>query len=257
MKTDRPFRGRVALVTAAGAGIGEATARRLARDGARVALADLNEASVQAIAAELAEQGAEALPIRVDGTSGAEVEALVEQVIAGFGQLDILVNGVGGWVGPTPRPSVQETSEEEWTHGLAVQVTSAFLASKAAIPHLIARGGGRIVNVGSLTARAQLHLTAPFYACGKAALHALTRYLAKELGPHRITVNVVAPGPVYAPRTRPFFTGELEQRILDATPLGRIAEPADVAEVIAFLASDAARHITGATIDVNGGYLML
>lgn len=255
MQSGGPLAGRVAIVTAAGAGIGQATARRLARDGARVVLADLDEPAVEHLAAELAQQGREALALRVDATKGAEVTAMVERAVVHFGGLDILVNGVGGWI--TRHPTVQETPEEEWTAGLALNVTSAFLCSKAAIPHLVARGGGRIVMVGSLTARAQLHLTAPFYACGKAALHALMRHLAKELGPHQVTVNAVAPGPIWAPRTTPFFSGGLAEAMVEATPLGRIGDPEDVADVIAFLASDAARYMTGATLDVNGGYLLV
>jgi 3-oxoacyl-[acyl-carrier protein] reductase len=255
MRWEGVFDGRVAIVTAAAAGIGEAAARRLASGGAKVALADIDEGGLQRVAAELANDGLDALAIPTDATRGSDVDAMVERVISRFGQLDILVNGVGGWV--VRHATVQETSEQEWNQGLALNLTSAFLCSKAAIPHLIARGGGRIVNVGSLTGRAQLHLTSPFYACAKAALHALTRYLAKELGPHKITVNAVAPGPVWSPRTSPFFVGELAEKMIAETPLGRIGDPEDVANVIAFLASDAARHVTGATLDVNGGYLML
>ena len=260
MRWESVFDGRVSIVTAAAAGIGEAAARRLASGGARVALADIDEAGVQRVAAELTNEGLDALAIPTDATRGSDVDAMVERVVSHFGQLDILVNGVGGWstqVGNVPHATVQETSEEEWSQGLALNLTSAFLCSKAAIPHLIARGGGRIVNVGSLTGRAQLHLTSPFYACAKAGLHALTRYLAKELGRHKITVNAVAPGPVWSPRTSPFFTGDLAEKMIAETPLGRIGDPEDVADVIAFLASDAARHVTGATLDVNGGYLML
>ena len=256
MGQETSFQGRVAIVTAAAAGIGLATARRLAGGGAQVVLADVDQAGLERAAGELAELTTDVLTVRTNGTRGAEAEAMVKQAVARFGQLNILVNVVGGWT-DQPRPTVQETTEEAWTQGLALNVTSTFLCSKAAIPHLIQQGGGRIVNVGSLVARGQLHLTAPFYAAGKAAVHALTRYLAKELGPHNITVNVVAPGPIWAPRTRPFFSGPLLEKMLVETPLGRIGEPEDVAEVITFLASDAARHITGATIDINGGYLLV
>src|SRR5207248_11303979 len=125
-------------------GIGEAAARRLASGGAKVALADIDEAGLRRVGADLANEGSEALALATDATRGSEVDAMVERAVSRFGQLDILVNGVGGWV--IRHATVQETSEEEWNQGLALNLTSAFLCSKAAIPHLIARGGGRIVN---------------------------------------------------------------------------------------------------------------
>lgn len=254
MSTNLPFEGRVALITAAGAGIGEACARRLAALGARLALADVDGPGCQRLADELSSSGCEALPLEVDGTSGPAVAAMVERVASRFGQLDILINGVGGW---SRQRTVQTTSEKEWTTGLALNVTSAFLCSKAAIPSLIEAGQGRIVNLASEVARAQVHFTTPDYVAGKAALIALTRYLAKELGPHGITVNAVAPGPTWSPRTRQAWTSELVGQIERDTVLGRIADPADIAAVIVFLASDEARHLTGATIDVNGGHILV
>jgi NAD(P)-dependent dehydrogenase (short-subunit alcohol dehydrogenase family) len=257
MRWEGAFESKVAIITAAAVGIGQAAAQRLAQGGAKVALADIDEVGVRRAAEQIGQQGTEALAIQCDATDEGQVGAMFEQVVARFGGLDILVNSVGGWTGGQPPRTVQETSLEQWNQGVSLNLTSNFLCSKAAIPHLIARGGGRIVNVGSLTARAQLHLTSPFYATSKAAVHGLTRYLAKELGPHNITVNVVAPGPIWSPRTTPFFGGSLGEKMVSETPLGRIGDPDDVADVIAFLASDSARHITGATLDVNGGYLIV
>ncbi|MBX5491332.1 MAG: SDR family oxidoreductase [Chloroflexi bacterium] len=251
---DGPLAGRVALITAAAAGIGAATARRLATGGAALALVDCDSAALDAIAAALMRQGAAVLALPGDATDGATVDALVARAVERFGRLDILVNGVGGW---SCQRTVQQTTEAEWNQGLALNVTSAFLCARAAIPHLIASDAGRIVNISSQVARAQQHLTTPDYVAGKAALLALTRYLAKELGPHGVTVNAVAPGPTWSPRTRQAWSPELVAQIERETALGRIAEPDDIAAVIGFLCTPDARHITGATIDVNGGYTLV
>jgi 3-oxoacyl-[acyl-carrier protein] reductase len=249
-----PFAGRVALVTAAAVGIGAATARRLATGGAALALVDRDAAALDSLAAELAGRGTAVLPLVGDATDGATVDALVARAVERFGRLDILVNGVGGW---SRQRTVQQTTEAEWNAGLALNVTSAFLCARAAIPHLIASDAGRIVNISSQVARAQQHLTTPDYVAGKAALLALTRYLAKELGPYGVTVNAVAPGPTWSPRTRQAWPPELVAQIERETVLGRIAEPDDIAAVISFLCTPEARHITGATIDVNGGYVLV
>ena len=254
MSTPPSFRDRAVLITAAGVGIGEAAARRFAAGGARLALVDRDESAVRRVADELSRAGCRAIPIVVDATRGPDVERMMDTVVGELGRLDVLVNGVGGWF---KQRTVQTTSEEEWTAGLTLNVTSAFLCSKAAIPHLIAAGGGRIVNLSSEVARVQVHFTTPDYVAGKAALIALTRYLAKELGPHGVTVNAVAPGPTWSPRTRQAWDDTLAEQITRDTVLGRIADPDDIAAVIAFLASDEARHITGATIDVNGGHILV
>lgn len=254
MAADQPLEGRVALVTGAGSGIGEATARRLAENGACVALADINAEAVQQAAERIVASGREALAIQADVTNSADVTRMVEQAVGRFGRLDILVNVAGGF---SSQRTVQTTSEEQWTKGLALNVTSTFLCSKAAIPHLIAAGKGRIVNIASEVARMQVHFTAPEYVAGKAGVIALTRYLAKELGPHGTTVNTVAPGPVWSTRTRAVWPPELQAKMVEDTPLRRIAEPEEIADVIVFLASDDARHVTGATVDVNGGHALV
>ncbi|MCC7104852.1 MAG: SDR family oxidoreductase [Chloroflexi bacterium] len=252
--TAQRFEGRVALITGAAAGIGAAAARRLAADGAGVAIADLNGPDVRQVAEDLAAAGYAALALQGDVTNGADVDRMVADTVERFGRLDMLANVAGGF---SSQRTVQTTSEEQWTKGLALNVTSTFLCSKAAAPHLIASGNGRIVNIASEVARMQVHFTAPEYVAGKAAVIALTRYLAKELGPHNVTVNTIAPGPVWSPRTRKVWGPELVAAMEKDTVLGHIAEPEEIADVIAFLASDDARHITGATIDVNGGHALV
>jgi 3-oxoacyl-[acyl-carrier protein] reductase len=251
MPTRFDFGGRVALVTASAAGIGEATARILAEGGARVGLADLDPTGLEQLASDLRGKGVDVLPVQVDATRGDSVEAMMEKVVDHFGGLDILVNGVGGW---TKLRTVETTSEEEWTRGMALNVTSTFLVSKAAIPHLKQSGRGRIISIASEVARIQVYFTTPDYVAGKAAVIALGRYLAKELGPYQCTVNTVAPGPTWSPRTRIAWSEGQPEKIAEDSVLGRIADPEDIAAVIAFLASDEARHITGATVDVHGGH---
>jgi len=253
---ERPLQGRVALVTGAGAGIGRATAQALAVAGAKVALVDRDASAVQTATAALASEGWPVLALCVDVTCASDVESMVERTVEQFGALDILVNGVGGYSGPR---TVRETSEVQWQEGLALNLTSTFLCCRAAIPYLIqaAPPGGRIINISSEVARAQVHLTAPEYAAGKAGVLALTRYLAKELGSYGVTVNAVAPGPTWSPRARRTWSAEQIQQITETTVLGRIAEPEDIAAVIVFLASPNARHVTGATIDVTGGHILV
>ena len=245
------FEGRVALVTAAAAGIGEATVQRLVDGGARVALGDLDAAGLERVAGELRAQGADILPVQFDATRGDSVTGMMDRVVGHFGGLDVVVNAVGGW---TRLRTVETTTEEEWTRGLALNVTGTFLVSKAAIPHLKRSGRGRIINVASEVARIQVYFTTPDYVAGKAAVIALTRYLAKELGPHQVTVNTVSPGPTLTPRTKIAWTEDQPEQIRERSALGRIADPDDVAAAIAFLASDDARHITGAILDVHGGH---
>ena len=251
MPTKFDFSGRVALITAAGAGIGEATARLLASSGARVALADLDAGALERLAGDLRAQGAEALPVQVDATRGDSVAAMMDRVAGELGGLDILVNGVGGWTSPR---TVETTSEDEWNRGMALNVTSTFLVSKAAIPHLKKSGRGRVISIASEVARIQVYFTTPDYVAGKAAVIALGRYLAKELGPYQCTVNTIAPGPTWSPRTRQAWSEGQPEQIANDSVLGRIADAEDIASVIAFLASDEARHITGATVDVHGGH---
>lgn len=251
MSTTFDFGGRVALVTASAAGIGEATARLLAAGRARVALADRDPAGIERLAADLRGQGADVLPVQVDATRGDSVAAMLARVVGHFGRLDVVVNGVGGW---TSMRTVETTSEEEWTRGMALNVTSTFLVSKAAIPYLKQSGRGRIISIASEVARIQVYFTTPDYVAGKAAVIALGRYLAKELGPYQCTVNTVAPGPTWSPRTRLAWAEGQPEQIAQDSVLGRIADPEDIAAVIAFLASDEARHITGATLDVHGGH---
>lgn len=245
----------VAIVTGAADGIGWATAQRLAADGLRVALLDLRAEASQARAAEL---GPDHLGLGCDVSSEESVEAAVAAVLARFGRIDALVNnaGIGDQTGPTTKQSVQA-----FDRVLAVHLRGTFLMSRAVAGHMLqtapapGRGRGAIVNLGSIASSTGLPARNA-YCAGKAGVLGMTRAMASEWARSGIRVNAVAPGYV-----RTALVAELELKgAIDAaairrrTPLGRMAEPGEIAEVIAFLASDRASYVTGALIPVDGGW---
>ena len=245
--------GRAAIVTGAGGGIGEAIARTLAREGAGVAVVDLQEDLAARVAAAIGRDGAKAVALRADVTKAADVDAMVRASLAGLGQVDILVNNVGGYA--TMR-TTWEIEESEWDFILALNLKSAFLCSKAVIPHMLARRTGRIVNLSSIVGRTAPTLSAAHYSAAKAGVRGFTWHLARELAPHGITVNAVAPWLTLTERIKKLRSPEVDAALKAQTPLGRFAEPQEVADAVLFLASDEAAYVTGATLDVNGGMFM-
>lgn len=268
---------KVALITGAGRpeGIGAAVARRLARDGAHVAmgdicapLADLPNAGsgawdgLAAVAHEIEQEcpGARALPLRLDVTDAASVEAALAEVKETFGRLDVLVNNAGAAIGPAP---VVQMEVQAWRRTLEINATGTFLCCKLALPLMIQGGrGGRIVNMASIAAeRPRPYLSA--YAASKAAVVALTRSLAQEVAQFGITVNAVLPGDVdttlkqWGLHLEAMVNGQPYEQVLAAAvakvPLGRFATPGDVADLVAFLASDQAAFITGQAYNLTGG----
>lgn len=251
--TDR-LGGRVALVTGGARGIGAATALRLAADGADVALLDLDEDAAARTATEIAEQtGRRAIGVGADVADAAAVTAAVDRVAAELGSLGILVNNAG----VTRDNLLFKMSEDDWDTVMAVHLRGFFLATRAAQKHMVAAKWGRILSLSSVSAlgtRGQVN-----YSAAKAGLQGATRTLAIELGPFGITANAVAPGFVVTEMTAALAERlgstleEFTQERAAITPVRRAGSPADIAGVIAFLASDDASFITGQTIYVDGG----
>jgi 3-oxoacyl-[acyl-carrier protein] reductase len=246
---------RVALVTGAARGIGAAVAAKLAANGHPVVLADVIP-EVEATAARLGEGGGEARAIRLDVADPAAVAALPGALGDWWERLGVVVNnaGISPKVDGRAR-KIRDMPLEEWNRVLAVNLTGAFLVSQTCIPPLRARRWGRIVMLTSQAARAKSQIAGAHYAASKTGLMGFARSLATELGPDGITVNSVAPGRIDTPMARGAAAG-VNDAFLAQIPLGRVGTPEDVAEVVAFLASDAAGYLTGATLDVGGGSFM-
>ncbi len=250
---ERRFDGRVAIVTGAGQGIGRAVAERLAADGAAVAVADLNAETADEVVRSIASSGGRAIAVRTDVTDPADAERLAADAVAQLGRIDILVNNAG--ILRSTRAA--DVTPEEWHLVVDANLTGSFLCARAAYPALRASGHGRIVNVASMAGRATSTLGGVHYTTAKAGVLGLTRHLAREWARDGITVNAISPGIVDTPMVRGSTDTERMSQVLASIPLGRLAEPAEIAALIAFLASDDAAYITGTNVDIHGGELII
>ena len=251
------FQGKVALITAAGAGIGRATAAIIGREGGNVVAVDLDQGLLDRLAADGPGSGGKALGVRADALDAAAVEDVVRRAVDAFGRIDVLVNAVGGsTVIPRPAAPLDELSLAEWQKLLDFNLTGTFLFTHAVVPVMKRQKSGKIVNLASIAGRGRSQSSSGAYATAKGGIIALTRKLAYELGPHGITVNAIAPSLTLSERIRPHWdrrTPDAQAAEIARTPLGRVATPEDQARVICFLASADADFVTGVTIDVTGG----
>jgi len=240
--------GRTALVTGAGSGIGKAIAETYAREGARVMLADLNLDAAKSAARAI---GNNAVAVRCDVTKQSDIAAAVAETLSAFGALDILVNNAGATHINKP---MLEIDEAEYDHIFAVNVKGLFQFCQAVVPHFRKAGGGVIVNIGSTAGlRPRPGLSA--YNATKGAVHTLTKSLAVELAPDRIRVCAIAPVATDTPLL-PSFLGPApgqRERFIATVPLGRLAQPQDIANAALYLASDDAEFVTGNIVEVDGG----
>ncbi|HUG21090.1 3-oxoacyl-ACP reductase FabG [Piscinibacter sp.] len=245
---DLAIKDKVAIVTGSARGLGAATARRLAEEGAKVVVTDINAAQAEATAAALRADGLAAHCIVADITKGADVQRLVDETAAQFGGVHILVNNAG-----FPRDKyLVKMSEEDWDLVMEVMLKGAFRATKAVMPRLIEQGWGRIINISS---RAHFgNPTQANYSAAKAGLIGMAKALALEEGRYGITVNCVAPGFMETEMVQALPTYDtIKERAIAAQPIKRVGLPSDIADAVAFLASERAGFITGEVLHVTGG----
>ena len=257
--------GKVAIVTGGGSGIGRGIALALAREGADVAIPDIQVLNAEKVADELKAQGRKSLAMKTDVTSSADVRGMLDRTREVFGKIDILVNNAG-MAGPTGMPFTNNT-EEDWDRTFAVNTKSVFLTCKAIAPYFIERKAGRIVNIASIAGPLS-SLTMPPYSVAKQGVITFTRIVAKELAQHGVTVNAVCPGVLWTAfweklaahiaATNPAFAGMtarqvFEKRVTDIVPMKCEQTPEDIGNAVAFLASEEARFITGQALNVDGG----
>jgi len=246
---DLMLNGRVALVTGAGSGIGAAIASTLAAHGCRVFLGDVNVAAARNMAAQC-RGGAQALALDV-GVS-ASAAAAVERVVQDGGRVDILVNNAG----ILKTGAVADASIADWDDVCRINLSGVYYCCKAVLPAMMAQRYGKIVNISSVSApKGGGSFGNVLYATTKAGVIALTKGLARELAPHGINVNAIAPGVTETGMTGPLLTPERRAQVLAAIPMGRFATSEDIARMVALLASDVLGYVTGETIVVDGGYL--
>ncbi|HAL61432.1 MAG TPA: short-chain dehydrogenase [Chloroflexi bacterium] len=246
------FEKKVAIVTGAAQGIGKAIAMSLTDQGADMVVADLNIEKARRVAEQIAkEMGRRALAIKTDVADKQSVQAMVDRTTKEFGRIDILVNNAG----IIRRGSLETMTDQDWHDVIGTNLTGVYYCCRAVVPIMKVQGSGKIVNISSVASKTGDITSSPGYAPSKAGIDCLTKSLARELAPYGINVNGVAPHAIETEMSAE-WPEEKRKKVVSAIPLGRMGKPEEVAEVVAFLASEKASFITGEIIDVNGGFLM-
>lgn len=246
--------GKVALITGAGSGIGRATSKIFAREGARLVLADVVEAGGIETLAMINNAGAEGIFVRTDVSKSGDVDTVVARAVETFGRLDCAFNnaGIGGSSALT-----HECSEADWNRVIAINLTGVWLCMKAEITQMLKQGGaGAIVNTSSIMGLTGA-IRVPAYTAAKHGVAGLTKAAALEYGRHGIRINAVCPAPIYTPMLMRAFERrpDIEQRYARSEPLKRLGQPEEVGEAVAWLCSDHASYVTGLPMPVDGGYM--
>jgi NAD(P)-dependent dehydrogenase (short-subunit alcohol dehydrogenase family) len=240
---------KVAVITGGGSGIGRATAELFAQQGASVIVADYQAETAQAVADQIERDGGRAKAVTVDVAQPEQVEAMIETALLTFGGIDILFNAAGILAFGT----VLETDYEVWQRVMQVNLTGVYLCSRAALPSLIAGGGGSIINVSSSTGAHDAAANTAAYVTSKGGVTLLTRAMAIDHAKDHIRVNAIAPGPTDTPMLRQNLTPAAIQAFAETFPMKRLGQPSELANAVLFLASDEAAFVTGAILAVDGG----
>ncbi|QDY68211.1 SDR family NAD(P)-dependent oxidoreductase [Qingshengfaniella alkalisoli] len=239
--------GKTAIVTGSGRGIGRGIVSALHARGAQVAVVDIDPATSAETATVL---GDRTIAITADVSSSAAVKEMVEQVVDRFGGIDILVNNAG----IDRAIPILDMSEEEWDRLMNINLKSVFLCTKAVLPSIIERGGGCVISTSSIVARQGAMNGGIHYAASKGAILAFTKTLARQMANKGIRANAIAPGVVDTDLIREHMPEDVREKVMSAIPVGRLAQTEEIGGLVAYLVSDEARYITGATFDINGGF---
>jgi len=253
------LKGKTAIVTGGGRGIGEAIALAFAREGTNVVVSDIDLENARSVSEKIRSMGAKAIPVKTDIAQRTEAIKLVELTIKEFGGVDVLVNNAG--ISPKNAdggpPNTWEIGFEEWERVMGVNLNGTLFCSVEAVKYMLPKKRGAIVNIASIAGKAPFEpmATGAHYDASKAAIINITQRLASETAGQGIRVNAVAPGRIATPMAK-FANKNWNQAMLDRTPMGRFGTPEEIANAVIFLASDAASFITGETVNVNGGWFM-
>lgn len=243
------LKGKIALVTGSGSGIGKGIALGLAREGVDIAVNDINQQNAEGTVAEIRKMGARAMAVIASVADEAEVKGMVDKIVTEWGGIDILVNNAGA----SSQLLIEDMDKAEWDRVVAINLGGAFNCSKAVASSMKQRGGGRIINIISYSGEHMTMIGGVSYTSSKSGIWGLTRQLSFELGPYQITVNGISPGNVITPMLRAGTTPEGLEEMKRWYPLRDLPTPEDIADAAVFLASDRARMITGVNLEVDGG----